>query len=93
MLRPLLDELKPDAVAVAGWAAADALACLSWCRKHKVRRFVMSETREADGTRVWWKEQIKRYLIPRFDGALVGGKSLLDYISLSYGLCTVRNHL
>jgi glycosyltransferase involved in cell wall biosynthesis len=80
VLRPLLDELKPDAMAIAGWAAADALACLSWCRKHKVRRIVMSETREADGKRVWWKERIKRYLISRFDGALVGGKSHQDYL-------------
>ena len=80
VLRPLLDELKPDAVAIAGWAAADALACLSWCRKNDVRRIVMSETREADGKRVWWKELIKRYLISRFDGALVGGKSHRNYL-------------
>lgn len=79
-LPPLLDALAPDAIAIAGWANPDALACLSWCRKNDVRRIVMSETREADGKRVWWKELIKRYLIARFDGALVGGKSHRDYL-------------
>ena len=40
----------------------------------------MSETRTTDGRRSWWKECIKRYLISRFDGALVGGKSHRDYL-------------
>lgn len=80
VMHPLLDELAPDAIAVAGWASPDALACLSWCRKNNARCIVMSETREADGKRVWWKELIKRYLISRFDGGLVGGKSQRDYL-------------
>jgi 1,2-diacylglycerol 3-alpha-glucosyltransferase len=80
VLHPLLNGLKPDAMAIAGWAATDALSCLSWCRKNDKTRIVMSETREADGKRVWWKERIKRYLISRFDGALVGGKSHRDYL-------------
>jgi len=80
VLHPILDELKPDAMAIAGWSGSDALSCLSWCRKHDKTRIVMSETREADGTRVWWKEWIKRYLISRFNGALVGGKSHRDYL-------------
>lgn len=80
VLHPLLDQLKPDAMAIAGWSGADALSCLSWCRKNDAKRIVMSETREADGRRVWWKERIKRHLISRFDGALVGGKSQRDYL-------------
>jgi 1,2-diacylglycerol 3-alpha-glucosyltransferase len=79
-LHPLLDELDPDAIAIAGWSSSDALSCLSWCRKHDCRRIVMSETREADGKRMWWKELIKRYLIFHSDGALVGGKSHRDYL-------------
>jgi glycosyltransferase involved in cell wall biosynthesis len=80
ILHPLLDSLDPDAIAIAGWASPDALSCLSWCRKHDRRRIVMSETREADGKRVWWKELIKRYLISRFEGGLVGGRSHRDYL-------------
>lgn len=79
-LFPLLDALAPTAMAIAGWGSTDAQLCLAWCRKNDVRRFVMSETRAADGKRVWWKELIKRYLISRFDGALVGGKSHRDYL-------------
>ena len=40
----------------------------------------MSETREADGIRVWWKEWIKSRIIRKFDGALVGAKSHRDYL-------------
>ena len=75
-----LDRLKPDAVAIAGWGSPDARVCLAWCRKHGVKAIVMSETREADGRRVWWKEFLKSRIIRRFDAALVGGKSHRDYL-------------
>lgn len=75
-----LDQLTPDAVAVAGWGSSDARACADWCRKNKVPAIVMSETRKADGVRVWWKEWIKARLIRRFDGALVGGQSHVEYL-------------
>jgi 1,2-diacylglycerol 3-alpha-glucosyltransferase len=75
-----LDRLKPDAVAIAGWGSPDARACLAWCRKHGAKAIVMSETREADGRRVGWKEFLKSRIIRRFDAALVGGKSHRDYL-------------
>ncbi len=80
VLLPLLNSIDPDAMAIAGWGSKDAQACLSWCRKHDVRRIVMSETRSADGKRVWWKEFLKRYFISRFHGALVGGRLHQDYL-------------
>jgi glycosyltransferase involved in cell wall biosynthesis len=79
-LMPLLDSLKPDAMAIAGWGSVDARLCSAWCRKKNVRRIVMSETRAADGRRVWWREQLKRHLLSGFDGALVGGASHRDYL-------------
>jgi glycosyltransferase involved in cell wall biosynthesis len=88
-LFPLLDALAPTAMAIAGWGSTDAQLCLAWCRKNDVRRIVMSETRAADGKRVWWKELIKRHLISRFDGALVGGKSHRDYL-VSLGMPAER---
>ncbi len=75
-----LDRRKPDAVAIAGWGSPDARACLAWCRKNGAKAIVMSETREADGHRVWWKEFLKSRVIRRFDAALVGGKSHRDYL-------------
>jgi 1,2-diacylglycerol 3-alpha-glucosyltransferase len=75
-----LDELNPDAVLISGWGSPDARACLDWCRKNKARSIVVSETREADGQRVWWKEWLKGKLVQRFDAALVGGNSHRDYL-------------
>lgn len=75
-----LDELQPHAVAVAGWGTADARACLSWCKSNGVRAIVMSETRAADGRRVWWREWIKSRIVRKFDGALCGGESHRQYL-------------
>lgn len=54
----------------------DGRLCLNWCQKNGAKAIVMSETREADGRRVWWKEWIKGWLIRHFDGALVGGSHI-----------------
>jgi 1,2-diacylglycerol 3-alpha-glucosyltransferase len=80
VMHPLLNSMQAEAVAIAGWGSIDARVCLHWCCHHDVMPIVMSETRAADGHRVWWKEWLKRRLIPRFEGALVGGKSHRDYL-------------
>ncbi len=95
-----LDELHPDAVAISGWGSPDARACLSWCRRNGVNAIVMSETREGDGQRTWWKELIKHHLVSQFDAALVGGKSHRDYLiklgisvdRIEFGYNVVNNH-
>jgi glycosyltransferase involved in cell wall biosynthesis len=75
-----LDRLRPDAVAIAGWGFPDARACLDWCKRNNAKAIVMSETRAADGHRVWWKEWLKSRLVSRFDAAIVGGTSHADYL-------------
>ena len=75
-----LSQLNPAAVAIAGWASSDALACLAWCRKHSKTALLMSETRAVDGRRVWFKEIIKSWRIKPFQGALVGAASHADYL-------------
>lgn len=75
-----LDRLRPDAVAIAGWGTVDARACLTWCQKHRSKAIVMSETRAADGWRVWWKEWVKSWIVRRFDAALCGGGSHKRYL-------------
>ena len=75
-----LDKIQPQAVAIAGWGTADARACLAWCKKNGAKAIVMSETRAADGRRVWWKEWIKSRLVRKFDGALCGGESHKRYL-------------
>jgi glycosyltransferase involved in cell wall biosynthesis len=76
----LLGELEPDCVAITGWSLVDSRACHDWCDKNGAQAIVMSETREADGQRVWWKEFLKSRIVRRFDAALVGGKSHRDYL-------------
>jgi glycosyltransferase involved in cell wall biosynthesis len=86
-----LDAVAADAVVIAGWGSVDARTCLAWCRRRRVPGIVMSETRAADGHRVWWKEQLKRLLIARYDGALVGGASHKEYL-ISLGMRSERIH-
>ena len=76
----VLSHLNPDAVAISGWASPDALACLTWCQQHSKQALLMSETRAADGRRVWFKEAIKSRRIKPFQGALVGGAGHADYL-------------
>ncbi|MBU6178978.1 MAG: glycosyltransferase family 4 protein [Verrucomicrobia bacterium] len=40
----------------------------------------MSETREVDGHRVWWKEKVKSLIMRKAHGAVVGGRSHRDYL-------------
>ncbi len=75
-----LGELQPDAMAIAGWGTVDARACLSWCKQRRIPAFVMSETRAADGKRIWWKEWLKSRVVRKFDGALCGGESHKRYL-------------
>ncbi len=81
-----LNRLRPSAVAIAGWSQPDALACLKWCRRHHAQSILMSETRQADGNRMWWKEQFKARRVQAFDTALVGGRSHEAYLrNLGFG--------
>jgi|GEM_PF-1678394 len=76
-----LNRLKPDAVAIAGWRSVDARESLKWCKKNGAIAILMSETRKADGLRVWWKETWKSSIVRSFDAAIVGGLSHRDYLT------------
>ncbi len=96
----VLDQLQPDAIAIAGWGSPDARACLSWCKKNDAKAIVMSETREVDGQRSWWKELVKKRLVSQFDAGLVGARSHRDYLvklgmpagEIQFGYNVVDNH-
>ncbi len=75
-----LDELKPSAMAIAGWGTPDARLCLRWCKRNGVKAIVMSETRAADGQRVWWREWFKSRIVRQFDAGLCGGESHRRYL-------------
>lgn len=76
-----LNELSPDAIAVPGWGSIDARVSLGWCRRHGAKAIIMSETRENDGPRRWWKERIKSLILRNVHGALVGGAAHRSYLA------------
>ena len=76
----VLDQLRPQVVAIPGWYARCSLAALRWCGSHSVPAVVMSETTAWDVERQWLKEALKRRLIKLCAAGLVGGRAHADYL-------------
>jgi len=74
-----LADLKPEVVAIPGWASIDALSALSWCARTNTPAVLMSESTEWDERRVQWKEWMKSRIVRRCSAALVGGRPHADY--------------
>jgi glycosyltransferase involved in cell wall biosynthesis len=79
-MRKALDETKPQAVAVPGWAYTEALSALSWCVQTQTPAIMMSESTEWDERRAPWKEWMKRRLVGVCSAALVGGSPHKNYM-------------
>ncbi len=77
--REVLDQVQPSAVCVNGWAAAEAVAALKWCRVNRRRAILMSETFESAPNAL--KHQIRRWRVRQFDAALVGGRWQATYLA------------
>lgn len=75
-----LDRLKPDTLAVSGYARPAMRAALKWCRRNRCRTILMSESTEHDTVRNPFKEWYKSSLVRKFDAALVGGKPHIRYL-------------
>lgn len=69
----MLDRLQPDAVVINSYSFPDARACLWWCRRHHRIAAVVTDSKEDDAPRVWWREQLKALIVRQFDAALLGG--------------------
>lgn len=77
-VRDALEQEDPRAVAINGWAVAEALEALAWCRRRQRRAILMSESFVPSGNPL--KEWVKRRRVARFDAALVGGRWHRDYL-------------
>jgi 1,2-diacylglycerol 3-alpha-glucosyltransferase len=76
-----LQRLGADVVAVNGWGTPEARAAIAWRRRTAgARAVLMSETKEDDGVRRWWKELPKGWLVRSCDAALVGGRAQEQYL-------------
>lgn len=95
-----MEELKPEAVLVPGYADAGALAMAGWAKRRGVPAVLMSESTVDDRKRAGWKEWVKRGLVSGlFDAAVVGGKRTAAYVEelgiprerIGFGYNTVDN--
>jgi hypothetical protein len=76
----MLDDLRPEVVAISGYGMADSRAALAWACRSGARKVMMTESKADDAPRVWWKEWLKSRLVRRFDSALCGGTSHRAYL-------------
>ncbi len=74
-----LDHLQPSAVCINGWSVPEAVAALAWCRTHRRRAILMSESFEPSSNPV--KTWVKRWRVGQFDAALVGGRLHAQYVA------------
>lgn len=76
-----LDEIKPAAIVINGWANADAFSALAWGIKNNIPAVVMSESTAWDEPRVFWKEWLKGRLVRMCAAGLAGGTPHADYLA------------
>ena len=74
-----LERINPDALAIHTYSFPDSRACLSWCRRRRRTAVLMTDTKEDDAKRVWWRERIKARIIRQYDAALLSGTSSSAY--------------
>lgn len=80
-IRRFLNTIQPKIVAIPGWGHPVSRSAQVWAKRHRALAILMSETKRDDAPRHWWKDQFKsRLYVRRFDAALVGGQSHLDYL-------------
>ncbi|PYL06806.1 MAG: hypothetical protein DME33_12615 [Verrucomicrobia bacterium] len=78
--RWVLEQAKPDLVAVNGWNNFGSLVAANCCVRRGIPMVVMSESARADESRRWWKEMTKRRIVSLYSAALVGGQRHVEYL-------------
>jgi glycosyltransferase involved in cell wall biosynthesis len=68
-----LSDSVPDAVIIPGWSFSIARTTLRWCNQNNKISIVLSDSKEDDEPRIWWKEAIKSWLAKKYSSALVAG--------------------
>ena len=76
----ILDRVNPHAVAINGYSYYDAWSALVWCKLHRRRAILMSDSKSDDAPRSAWKERLKQSIVHQFDSALCAGKSSRKYL-------------
>lgn len=77
----VLNDYLPDVVVIPGWGFPLSQAALRWAQTHGKISIVMSESKQDDSPRIWWKEILKTWLYIRyFHAAIVGGIKHRQYL-------------
>ena len=76
----VLEEVRPDVIAVNGWSAREARAAMGWAKWRGTAVVLMSESRRSDRRRFFAKEWLKSRIVKSADAALVGGLEHRDYL-------------
>jgi glycosyltransferase involved in cell wall biosynthesis len=79
-LSSVLNQVKPDILAIAGYSHPAMISALLWCILHRKPAILLSESKEDDAPRVGWKETFKKSIIKRYKAALVGGQPHKRYL-------------
>jgi glycosyltransferase involved in cell wall biosynthesis len=79
-IRSVLNELRPQVVAIPGWDAPASLIALWWCLETNTSTVLMSDSQEHDEPRVWWKEAIKGRVVKLHSSGFVGGTPHRAYL-------------
>lgn len=79
-LRNLLDRVRPDVLFVPGWSLPVARTGIEWCLRNGAAPVVMSESKEDDAPRSWWRERFKRWILNQCCAGLAGGSPHRDYL-------------
>lgn len=78
----ILDDLRPDAIAIYGYVTPEAYAALDWARSRQRIAVLMTESNRNDAPRrSRAKEWIKGLLVRQYDAAICGGRSSANYLA------------
>jgi 1,2-diacylglycerol 3-alpha-glucosyltransferase len=77
----VLEQLKPDVVAVPGWADRSALFALNWGLESKTPVVMMADSNIIDAKRYWLKEKVKTRILSLVGAALTGGERSARYMT------------
>jgi glycosyltransferase involved in cell wall biosynthesis len=75
-----LNEIDPDALAIAGYSDPGMLIAARWGLNRGKKLILMSDSQYHDEPRRWWKEWIKRRLVSCFGSGFVAGTTHAEYL-------------
>ena len=75
-----LDQIKPQAIAVHGYAHRENWPIARWCRKHRCPMVTMTDSKADDARRSRFREWLKSWVIKRFSAYLCAGEIHRQYM-------------